>query len=113
MVRLRQAMTLHPELVSGEGGACTELMRAMGGRVTLKGGAEGVYAAILPDQGLGIALKIVDGSERAKEAAIAALLVRAGVLDAEHPATRRRLNAVQLNRRGIETGVVTTAVSFP
>jgi len=113
MVRLREAMTAHPELVAGEGGACTELMRAMGGRVTVKGGAEGVYAAILPEQGLGIALKIVDGSERAKDAAIAALLVRAGVLDAGHPATRRRLNAVQVNRRNIETGVLTTAPAFP
>jgi len=113
MVRLRQAMASHPELVSGEGGACTELMRAMQGRVTIKGGAEGVYAAILPEQGLGIALKIVDGSERAKEAAIAALLVRAGVLEAGHPTTQRVLNAPQLNRRRIVTGILTTAPAFP
>jgi L-asparaginase II len=69
--------------------------------------------AILPEQGLGMALKITDGGTRAAEAAIAALLVRAGVLDAEHPATRKRLNAVQSNWRGMETGILRTAPSFP
>ena len=34
--RLHQAMRLHPELVAGEGRACTELMRAMNGTVALK-----------------------------------------------------------------------------
>ena len=113
MHRLASAMARHPELVAGEGGACTELMRAMAGRVAIKGGAEGVYVAILPDQKRGIALKIIDGSDRAKAAAVAALLVRAGVLDADHPATRAHLNAVVTNRRGIEVGVLRAAPGFP
>ena len=57
----------HPELVAGEGRACTALMRAMDGRVAVKTGAEGVFVAILPDHGLGIALKITDGATRASE----------------------------------------------
>ena len=113
MHRLTTAMARHPEMVSGDGGACTELMRAMGGRVAIKGGAEGVYVAILPDQRLGIALKIIDGSDRAKDAAIAALLVRAGVLDADHPATLQRLNAVITNCRAIEVGILRAAPGFP
>ena len=113
MHRLTRAMASHPELVAGEGRACTELMRAMGGRVAIKTGAEAVYVAILPDQGLGMALKITDGGTRAAEAAIAALLVRAGVLDANHPATRKRLNAVQRNWRGLETGILRAAPGFP
>ena len=113
MHRLTRAMASHPELVAGEGGACTELMRAMGGKVAIKYGAEAVYVAILPDQGLGMALKITDGGTRAAEAAIAALLVRAGVLDANHPATRKRLNAVQRNWRGLETGILRAAPGFP
>ena len=112
MHRLTRAMAAHPELVAGEGGACTELMRAMGGRVTIKGGAEGVYVAILPKERLGIALKMLDGAERAKDAAIAALLVRLGVLEAGHPATRKRLNAVQTNCRGKETGMLQLAPGF-
>ena len=104
--RLQEAMRLHPDLVAGEGRACTELMRAMDGKVALKTGAEGFYVAILPEQRLGIALKAACGTTRAAECAIAALLVRLGVLDANHPATLKRLNAPIKNWRGIETGIL-------
>lgn len=110
--RLHQAMRLHPELVAGEGRACTELMRAMDGKVALKTGAEGFFIAILPEQKLGIALKAACGTTRAAECAIAALLVRLGVLDANHPATLKRLNAPIKNWRGIETGVLKPAAGL-
>ncbi len=113
MHRLTRAMATYPELVAGEGRACTELMRAMGGRVAIKTGAEAVFVAILPEQKLGIALKISDGGTRGAEAAIAALLVRAGVLEADHPAARKRLDAVQTNCRGKQTGVIRAAPGFP
>ncbi|MEY3308508.1 MAG: hypothetical protein RLZZ413_2546 [Pseudomonadota bacterium] len=112
MHRLTRAMAAHPDLVAGEGRACTELMRAMGGRVAIKTGAEAVFVAILPDQQRGIAVKIADGNSRASEAVIAALLVRLGALDADHPATRKRLNAVQTNWRGTETGILRLAEGF-
>lgn len=111
--RLRRAMAAHPEMVSGEGEACTELMRAMDGRVTVKGGAEGSYTAILPEHGLGIAVKIMDGAQRAQQAAIAALLVHMGVLDPDHPAARRWMVPVQKNFAGLETGVICPAPGFP
>ena len=110
---LTRAMTAHPDLVAGEGRACTELMQAMGGKVAIKTGAEGVFVAIIPEKRIGIALKIIDGHARAAECAIAALLVRAGVLDADHPATRKRLNAVQTNWRGLQVAVLQTAAGFP
>lgn len=113
MHRLTRAMATYPELVAGEGRACTELMRAMGGKVAIKTGAEAVFVAILPEQKLGMALKIVDGGTRGAEAAITALLVRAGVLDANHPAAKKRLDAVQSNWRGVETGVIRAAPGFP
>ena len=112
MYRLTHAMADHPELVEGDGSACTELMRAMGGRVAIKYGAEAVFTAILPEHRLGIALKIVDGGKRAAETAMAALLVRLGVLDAAHPVTGKWLNAVQTNRRGIVTGILKPAEGF-
>jgi L-asparaginase II len=68
--------------------------------------------AILPERGLGIALKVLDGSTRASEAAIAHLLVRAGVLEAGHPATVRRLNPVQKSWRGLVTGEIRVAPGF-
>ncbi len=113
MYRLTRAMAAYPQLVSGEGQACTELMRAMDGRVAIKGGADGVYVAIVPEKGLGIALKVVDGSARAKEAAIAALLTWIGVLDPAHPAAVKRMSAVQRNWRGLETGFLRLSEGFP
>lgn len=111
--RLTRAMAEFPEMVAGEGRACTELMRAMEGRVTIKTGAEAVFVAIVPERKMGIALKILDGNSRASEAAITALLVRIGVLDPAHPAAQRRLAPVQRNWRGVETGEIRLAEGFP
>lgn len=104
--RLTQAMMAHPDLVAGEGRACTELMRAMDGRAAIKTGAEAVFIAIVPEKRLGVAVKIVDGGTRAAECTIAAILVGLGVLEADHPATRKFMNAPILNRRGLECGVI-------
>ncbi|MEI4487741.1 asparaginase [Frigidibacter sp. MR17.14] len=111
MARLARAMATHPEMVAGEGRACTTLMRAMGGRVAIKTGAEAVFVAILPEQKRGIALKIVDGGTRASEAAIVALLIRLGALDARDPAVAPYLGA-QRNWRGLVTGEIRTAPGF-
>ncbi len=111
MVALRSAMMQHPELVAGEIRACTDLMRALNGRAAVKTGAEAVFVAILPQERLGIALKIVDGGVRAAEAAITALLIRHAGLDATHPVAQRYLGP-QLNRRAIVTGAIRTAPGF-
>ncbi|NBR34385.1 MAG: asparaginase [Rhodobacteraceae bacterium] len=105
-VKLRSAMMTYPELVAGEGRACTELMRALDGHVALKTGAEGYFIAIIPDRKLGIALKISDGATRASECAITALLVGLGVLAADHPVALRFMSPKLLNRRGIECGYI-------
>ncbi len=110
--RLRQAMIAHPEMVAGEGRACTRLMRAAGGRAALKTGAEGVFTAILPDLGLGIAVKIADGATRAAECTISALLAGLGVLDPAHPDARAFLHGPIRNRRGIEVGAYRPAPSL-
>ena len=106
--RLVRAMVGHPELVAGEGRACTALMEAMDG-VAVKTGAEGVFVAILPNRGFGVALKVADGATRAAEAAIAAILVRLGALDAAHPVARRLTRAPIVNWRGLTTGEVRVA----
>ena len=108
MARLTRAMTRHPDLVAGEGRACTGLMRAMGGRVAVKTGAEGVFVAILPELRLGVALKIADGAGRAAEVAIAALLARLGVLDPVG-----WTSPVAHNWRGVVTGRLAPAPGFP
>lgn len=106
------AMKTHPDLVAGEGRACTELINAMVGRTVIKTGAEGVFIAILPDRGLGVALKIEDGATRASECAMAALLVRLGVADATHPAVQKRLQPAQYNFAGLKVGRITPTEEF-
>ena len=58
------AMRAHPFLVGGTGRDVTTLMERVPGLVA-KDGAEGVYAAALPD-GSAVALKIADGAARAR-----------------------------------------------
>jgi len=104
--RLRTAMAKHPEYVAGEGRACTNLMRAMGHTVAVKTGAEAYFIAMLPEQGLGVALKIVDGATRASENAIAAILTKLGALDPAHPEAKKYLDAPIRNWDGLQTGVM-------
>ena len=111
-VQLWQAMVKHPELVAGETRACTELMRACKDPVALKTGAEGFFIAIVPTRKMGIALKIADGGTRGAECTIAALLVRLGLLDADHPTTRKFMNAPITNWRGVETGRIVPAAAL-
>lgn len=110
--RLTRAMAAYPELVAGEGRSCTALMRAMGGRVAVKTGAEAVFVAILPERRLGVALKIIDGATRAAEAAITAILLRLGAIGAGDPVVATYLSGPQKNWRGLVTGEMRLAPGF-
>ncbi|MEU3649054.1 asparaginase [Lentzea sp. NPDC034063] len=75
--RVATAMNTYPQWVGGTGRDVTVLMGALPG-VIAKDGAEGVYAVGLPT-GEGVALKIADGSSRARAVVIVAVLKRLGV----------------------------------
>jgi L-asparaginase II len=75
--RIAQAMSTHPEWVGGTGRDVTALMRALPGAVA-KDGAEGVYAIGLPD-GSSAAVKIADGSSRARAVVVVAALRQLGI----------------------------------
>ena len=105
-------MCAYPELVAGEGRACTELMRAMDGRVAIKTGADAVFVAIIPERKMGVALKIADGTTRAAECAIAHILIGLGVLDANHPAAQKYRTPDITNWNGIICGGVKPAEAF-
>lgn len=70
--RVVDAMRAHPLMVGGENRDVTTFIDAVPGLVA-KDGAEGVYVAALPD-GTGIALKVLDGSARARQVAFAEIL---------------------------------------
>ena len=81
--RVAAAVREHPEHVSGTRRDEAQLLRALPGTIG-KAGAEGCYAVALSD-GRSVAVKIDDGSPRARRvvmaAALRALGVRAAVLD--------------------------------
>jgi L-asparaginase II len=104
--RLRDAMMAHPFEIAGEGRACTELMEAAAGRAAVKTGAEGSFIGILPEAGLGIAIKIDDGDTTAAEAVMAALLMRHGAVDPADRRALRRMRPQLTNRRGLAVGEV-------
>ncbi len=79
--RIVAAMTEHPFMVGGTGRACTAIMERAAGRAFVKVGAEGVYGAGVPERGLGIAIKVVDGARRAAEVALIRVLHLLDVLD--------------------------------
>lgn len=111
--RLRAAVAANPFLVAGTKRADTVIMQALGERAFTKVGAEGVFCAALPEQGLGIAIKCDDGAGRAAEVVLAALLLR--LLDPEE-AARNTLaplaNPVLRNWNGIEVGTLRPAAAL-
>ncbi|MFS4436790.1 asparaginase [Paracoccaceae bacterium GXU_MW_L88] len=102
--RLIDAMRENPVMVRGETASDTRMMEATGGRAAVKFGAEGVYTAAIPDLGIGVALKVADGNLRGAEAAIATLLTRLGVAEAEDPRIKDYMTPVLLNRRSLAVG---------
>jgi L-asparaginase II len=72
--RLRDAMMAVPENVGGPGQLVTDLMAAGKGTIVAKSGAEGLICIGIPEQGLGIAIRITDGSFRAHPVVAAEVL---------------------------------------
>jgi L-asparaginase II len=102
--RLREACAAKPWHVAGTGRFCTELMRTFGARVFVKTGAEGVFCAALPAQGLGIAVKCDDGGSRAAEVMMAATLAKLMRSVADRAALERFVRPTLRNWNGIEVG---------
>lgn len=67
-----QAIRTHPVLMGGSNRDVSKLVAGVPGLVA-KDGAEGVYAAALPD-GTAVALKVEDGAQRARPAVMVAAL---------------------------------------
>lgn len=80
---LGEAMTAHPELVSGTGRNDADLMRAGRGDWVTKVGADGVQVVASRSRGQALALKIADGNKVALFAATIEALDQLGWLDAQ------------------------------
>jgi L-asparaginase len=78
MERIIRAMTHHSTMVAGDGEFDTELMRLTPGEIVSKSGAEGVQCLSRVGEGMGLAIKAIDGSKRAKYAVAIHLLQQLG-----------------------------------
>jgi L-asparaginase len=78
MERIIRAMTIYAGLVSGQGEFDTELMQSTQGELVSKSGAEGIQCIGRVGEGLGLAIKVLDGSKRAKRAVAIHLLKQLG-----------------------------------
>jgi L-asparaginase II len=81
--RVARACAANPLMLAGTGQFNSVVLAETGQSCILKGGAEGYYTAAIPEKGLGVAIKIDDGAGRASHAAVLAVLVRLGAIDAE------------------------------
>ena len=110
-VRIRSAMMAHPWHVGGTDRPCTDLMTAAPGTVFAKIGAEGVYCAGLPGDGIGVALKVEDGDMRCAPIALLAVLQQVAARISSTlaaalatPAVARHAEVVIRNTRDEATG---------
>ncbi|AFW95484.1 asparaginase [Dolichospermum sp. UHCC 0684] len=78
MERIVRAMNHHPTMVAGVGEFDTELMRLTPGELVSKSGAEGVQCIGRLGEGMGLAIKVMDGSTRAKYAVAIHILQQMG-----------------------------------
>ncbi len=108
--RVLDAMAAAPLMVSGTGTFNTVMMTVAGATVRLKTGAEGVYCAVLPGLGYGVALKIDDGASRASEVAVGAILdALGGFTPAQRETLRPQLRPTIRNVAGREVGEIRPA----
>ncbi len=111
--RLHEAITNEPLYVAGSGTVVSELNDITKGAVLAKTGAEGIVTAALPEQGLGIAVKIADGSTRARSVALLAILDQLGLLtDEQKNKLQAHISPTLFNSTGLVVGEIRAATSW-
>jgi len=111
--RLHKAINNEPLYIAGHGTVVSELNEVTNGAVLAKTGAEGIVTAALPEQGLGIAVKIADGSARASSVALLAILDHLGALsDDEKYKLQSHIAPKIVNSRGLNVGEIRPAPSW-
>ncbi len=76
--RVIRAMISHPPMIAGVGSFDTEVMQLSDGQIVSKSGAGGVQCIGLVKEGMGLAIKAIDGSEIAAQAVAIHLLKQLG-----------------------------------
>ncbi|HHY92104.1 MAG TPA: asparaginase [Firmicutes bacterium] len=80
---IQRAMAQCPELVAGTGRFTTALLQTTGGRLVAKDGAEACFGIGVIPRGIGLAVKIEDGSDRALAPVVLEALLELNLIDAD------------------------------
>ena len=84
--RILGAMRSRPFLIGGTDRFDTVILEETEGEVIPKVGAEGIHTVAVPARGLGMAIKVEDGGQRAQHVAVIRLLQLLGIVPEELPA---------------------------
>jgi L-asparaginase II len=108
--RIVHAMQTRPFLVGGTDRFDSAIIEATEGRVIAKIGAEGVHSVAIIDDGIGIAIKVEDGAQRAQFPAVLDVLQQFGALPEQLPPRLAEFRQRPLrNSRGEIVGEVRSA----
>jgi len=81
--RIFDSCVKFPEIAGGTKSINSILTKLSNGKAFVKNGAEGVFVAIIPEQKSALVIKIIDGTRRAAEVAIAGLLSELKIINNE------------------------------
>jgi L-asparaginase II len=110
---LFNAMTQHPDMVSGEARCDLAYMRAGAGDWVSKVGADALQTIGFRAAGLGIAIKIADGATRALQTATYSVLDQLGLLDDTQRARLAHYRQPALtNVRGTKVGDIRAVLTL-
>ena len=105
--RIMHAMVTRPFLVGGTDRFDSVLIEECEGCVVAKIGAEGVHTVAVPERGLGLAVKVGDGAQRAQYPAVLRLLQLLEILPAElSPRLYEYMHRPVRNSRGEVVGEI-------
>lgn len=113
LATIRDAMTKHPFLVSGERRFDYDLMCSFPANVVCKAGAEAIQLIGFRNPPLGIAVKVQDGASRALPPICVSVLAQLGLLPAEPPAPLHRHRHPHVkNHRGLTVGRIAAVLEL-
>lgn len=107
LIRIRDAMMKHPEMVAGTGRFDTDLMTIYDKRIVAKGGAEGVHCFGDKQTGIGVAVKVEDGNGRGTSVAVMEVLKQLKIGDqSKRKQLEKYLHAPIFNARNKKIGEI-------
>ncbi len=116
LATLFKAMTAHPHLVAGEKRFDTDFITAMKGRAVTKVGGEAIRGVSIQTENgetIGIAVKVLDGTQRAAPVATMAVLSHLNLLTKkESDALSGYTVSILSNHRKIEIGDITAEIQL-